>query len=45
MLRFTTHQIQEETETYCIRTITKTINKLGGVDEDGAYQLGLFGGF
>ena len=54
VLRFTTDQIQAQTETYCIRTVTRTINKLGGVDEDGmgprridlhadgAYQLGLF---
>lgn len=56
VIRFTTHQIQEQTETCCIRTIAKTINKLEGVDKngmaprridlnaDGAYQLGLFDG-
>lgn len=54
VLRFTTARIQEETETYCIQTISKTINHLGGLDEgnlvprkidvdaDGTYQLGLF---
>ena len=54
VLRFTTHQIQEEAETYCIPNITKAINKSGGVADgnyvtrridlksDGTYQLGLF---
>ena len=54
VLRFTTHQIREDVEIYCIHTVVKTINNLGGVDEggmvarrinlkaDGAYQLGLF---
>jgi very-short-patch-repair endonuclease len=57
VLRFTTHQIREETEAYCIRTVTETINNLDGVDEGGmvprridleaagAYQLGLFDDF
>lgn len=54
VLRFSTAQIQEEVQTYCIRTISETINYLGGIDEgklvprkidvdaDGSYQLGLF---
>ena len=54
VLRFTTHQIQEELESYCVPNITKAINKSGGVDDgkfiarlidlksDDTYQLGLF---
>lgn len=54
VLRFSTHQIQEHTEKYCIHTIAETINNLYGVDEgkyvprridlkaDGSYQLGIF---
>ncbi len=54
VLRFTTQQIREDAKAYCIRTVTETINNLGGVDEggmvtrkidlkaNGAYQLGLF---
>lgn len=54
ILRFSTQQIREATEEYCIPTVVKTINNLGGVDEgayvprridtdaDGSYQLGLF---
>ncbi|NOZ71636.1 MAG: DUF559 domain-containing protein [Chloroflexi bacterium] len=54
VLRFSSRQIREEAETYCIRTVTQAINNLGGVDEgnlvprkvdlkaDGSYQLGLF---
>lgn len=54
VLRFSTIQIREKSESYCIPKITETINKLGGVDEggviprrieletDGAFQLGLF---
>lgn len=54
VLRFTTHQIREQTEDYCIHTVAETINNLGGVEEgeyilrridldaDGSYQLGLF---
>jgi len=54
VLRFSTPQIQEKTETYCIRTISETINNLGGIDEgklvprkidvdaDSSYQMGLF---
>jgi very-short-patch-repair endonuclease len=34
VLRFTTSQIQESTESYCIEEVRKTINKLGGIDED-----------
>lgn len=54
VLRFSTPQIQEEAETYCVRTVAETINNLGGiaegkifsrkidVDSDGSYQMGLF---
>lgn len=54
VLRFTTQQIQEETEEYCIHKVVKAINNLGGVDEskkvarkiglksDGSYQMELF---
>ena len=54
VLHFSTRQIQEQAEEYCIRTVTKTVNSLGGVDEgryvprridlraNGSYQLGLF---
>lgn len=35
VLRFTTRQVQETAAEYCIRTITATINSLGGVDEGG----------
>lgn len=54
VLRFTTQQVQEQMESYCIRNITETINNAGGVDEEktvarkidlkakGAYQLSLF---
>lgn len=57
VLRFTTSQIQESTETYCINKIKKTIETLGGIDEgglvprkinaepDSSYQLGLFDDF
>lgn len=54
VLRFSTTQIQKQTTEYCIRTVTDTINNLGGIDEgkflprkidlkaDGSSQLGLF---
>lgn len=53
VLRFNTSQIHEQTETYCIEAVTRTINKLGGVDDglvartvdsrpDRPYQMGLF---
>ncbi|MCB9419765.1 MAG: DUF559 domain-containing protein [Ardenticatenaceae bacterium] len=57
VLRFTTHQINEKVEAYCIPTITETINNLGGIDEgklvpreidldvDGSYQMSLFDDF
>lgn len=35
LLRFNTHQIQEQMAEYCIPTVVETINKLGGVDEGG----------
>ena len=53
VLRFNTEQIREQTEDYCIPEVTRTITKLGGVDDgfvprrvdsrpDQPYQLGLF---
>ena len=33
VLRFNTHQIREEMEPYCLRTIVENIGKFGGVDE------------
>jgi len=54
VLRFSTHQIQDQAESYCIPNVTETINNLGGIEEgkllprkidldaDSAYQLGLF---
>jgi len=54
VIRFSTHHIQEQAEEYCIPTVTKTVNHLGGVDEgryvprkidlkaNGSYQLGFF---
>jgi very-short-patch-repair endonuclease len=55
VLRFNTRQIQEETDDYCIPEITRTINNLGGVDDnfvprkvdnrpEHPYQMGLFDG-
>lgn len=35
VLRFNTTQVWEQMTEYCIPTITKTINNLGGVDENG----------
>jgi len=35
ILRFNTHQIQEEMAEYCLPTIVKNINRLGGLDEQG----------
>lgn len=54
VLRFSTTQIQGQAAEYCIRTVTDTVNNLGGVDEgkfmprkidlkaDGSSQLGIF---
>lgn len=54
VLRFGTHQIQEETVEYCLPIIVENINKLGGLeegriiprkislDESSAYQLSMF---
>lgn len=53
VLRFSTQQINEETETYCIPEVVRTINNLGGLDDglaprkvdsapDRPYQMGLF---
>ncbi len=36
-LRFSTKQIREEMEEYCVPTIVKTINNLGGVQEEDQY--------
>lgn len=35
VLRFSTPQIREQTETYCLPTIAENINKLGGIEEEG----------
>jgi very-short-patch-repair endonuclease len=37
-LRFTTRQIQEQTVEYCVPKIVKTINNLGGLEEEGKYM-------
>jgi len=54
VLRFGTQEIRERTADYCIPTIVKSINQLGGIDSGGylpskinleaddTYQLGLF---
>lgn len=53
ILRFNTRQIQELAETYCVETVVKTINDLGGADDgfvprqvdshpDRPFQRGLF---
>lgn len=53
ILRFTTHQIRDQIDTYCIPEITRTINNLDGLDDglaphkvdsrpDHPYQMGLF---
>ena len=39
LLRFTTQQINEETESYCVPTIIDTVNTLGGPD-DGTFVPG-----
>lgn len=36
-LRFNTRQIREQMEEYCIPTIAKTVNNLGGIQEEGQY--------
>ena len=33
VLRFPTHQIREEIDSYCLPTIVETVNRLGGIDE------------
>jgi very-short-patch-repair endonuclease len=35
ILRFNTHQIQEEMAEYCLPAIVKNINRLGGLEEQG----------
>lgn len=35
VLRFTTRQVMEETQDYCLPTITKNIQRLGGIDTGG----------
>ena len=54
VFHFTTHQIQEQADTYCVPHVTKAINNLGGVNEGHyvprkidlsehmSHQLGLF---
>jgi copper chaperone CopZ len=53
ILRFSENQIREQAASYCIETVSKNINKLGGVDEgkviprkinldSGSYQPSLF---
>ncbi len=37
-LHFTTHQIQERASEYCVPKIVGTINRLGGVEEEGRYM-------
>ncbi len=36
-LRFTTRQIKEQTVDYCVSKIVETINRLGGLEEEGRY--------
>jgi len=36
LLRFNGHQIHEEMAEYCLPTIVKNVNRLGGLDEQGA---------
>ncbi|HEV8575183.1 MAG TPA: DUF559 domain-containing protein [Dehalococcoidia bacterium] len=55
VLRFSTLQVREQLSEYCVDTIAKTVNKLGGIQEGtlsprpavgkhgDSYQLGLFG--
>ena len=57
VFHFTTKQIEEQAETYCVSKVTEAINKLGGIDDgkymprkinlnaSGSYQLGLFDEF
>ena len=35
VLRFTTHQVQEEMQSYCIHEISETIKRLGNLSDDG----------
>ncbi len=35
VLRFNTHQVMEEKATYCVNEITRTVNHLGGLSDDG----------
>ena len=37
-LHFTTHQIQERTEEYCVPKIVETVNRLGGLEEEGKFM-------
>jgi very-short-patch-repair endonuclease len=39
ILRFNTHQIQEEMAAYCVPTILENISKLGGINADTSYPL------
>ena len=57
VFHFTTHQIKDQAETYCVPKVTKALNNLGGIDDgryvprkidmkaDGSYQLGFFDDF
>ena len=56
MLRFNTRQVKEQMADYCVPSVVKTVNSMGGLDERGllprkidlnaagSRQLGLFGG-
>ena len=37
-LRFTERQIKDQTIEYCIPKIVETINKLGGLEEEGKFM-------
>jgi very-short-patch-repair endonuclease len=37
-LRFTTRQIKDQTAEYCVPKIVETINRLGGLEEEGRYM-------
>lgn len=43
-LRFTTDEIREQLETYCVGKITETIDSLGGLSEEGKFMPRRFGG-
>jgi very-short-patch-repair endonuclease len=37
-LRFTSHQIKDQVAEYCVPKIVRTINRLGGLEEEGKYM-------